>query len=78
MLPEDSKYLQLFKEFAETSKFFSRMVQLVSEESPLTAFCHGDCWANNFLYRYEKSLSGEKKVLEVFLCICTVSLKLIY
>lgn len=69
MLPEDSKYLQLFKEFAETTTFFSRMIRLVSEESALTAFCHGDCWANNFLYRYELMPSGEKKVLEVSLQI---------
>ncbi|XP_037806748.1 uncharacterized protein LOC119600545 [Lucilia sericata] len=73
VLPEDSKYLQLFKEFAETSTFFSRMVRLVSEESALTAFCHGDCWANNFLYRYEKMPNGEKKVLEV----CLVDFQLI-
>lgn len=67
--------MQLFKEFAETSKFFSRMVQLVSEESALTAFCHGDCWANNFLYRYEKSLNEEKKVLEV-IRVCTYEMVL--
>ncbi|KAM7362934.1 uncharacterized protein ACRADG_000038 isoform 2-T2 [Cochliomyia hominivorax] len=73
VLPEDSKYLQLFKEFAETSSFFSRMIRLVSEESALTAFCHGDCWANNFLYRYEVTPNGEKNVLEV----CLVDFQLI-
>lgn len=61
VLPKDSKYLRIFEEFAETTTFFQRMVGMVSEESFLTAFCHGDCWANNFLYRYE----DERKVLEV-------------
>ncbi|XP_073826568.1 uncharacterized protein [Musca autumnalis] len=73
VLPENSKYLQAFKEFAETTKFFQRMVSIVSEESALSAFCHGDCWANNFLYRYETQANGEKKVAEV----CLVDFQLI-
>ncbi|XP_013119514.1 uncharacterized protein LOC106096356 [Stomoxys calcitrans] len=67
VLPEDSKYLQIFKQFAEVTTFFQRMVNMVSEESALSAFCHGDCWTNNFLYRYEPSLGCERKVLEVCL-----------
>ncbi|XP_075145504.1 uncharacterized protein LOC142220317 [Haematobia irritans] len=67
VLPEDSKYLKKFKQFAEASTFFQRMVNMVSEESVLSAFCHGDCWTNNFLYRYGIDANGgcERKVLEV-------------
>lgn len=57
-MPPDSKYLKAFCEFAKSSTFFSRMVNLVSEDSTLTALCHGDCWANNFLYRYKCDVSA--------------------
>lgn len=29
-----------------------RMVDLVRGSSDLSVICHGDCWTNNFLYRY--------------------------
>ncbi|XP_030373641.1 uncharacterized protein LOC115623435 [Scaptodrosophila lebanonensis] len=64
VLPADSKYLHALRDFAESSSFFGQMVHLVSAESPLSAICHGDCWANNFLYRYE---GDHERVLEVAL-----------
>lgn len=64
------------KDFAESGSFFSKMVSLVSTESKLSAICHGDCWANNFLYRYDATKTnqmGDEKVVEV----CLVDFQLI-
>lgn len=67
ILPEDSKYLEAMKKFAGGSTFFSQMVHLVSAESTLSAICHGDCWVNNFLYRYEYTGDNteQKKAVDV-------------
>lgn len=65
VLPADSKYLQAMRNFAESSSFFGHMVELASAKSPLSAICHGDCWANNFLYRYDPE--DHQHVLEVAL-----------
>ncbi|XP_034487244.1 uncharacterized protein LOC117791567 [Drosophila innubila] len=65
VLPADSKYMQALRSFAESSSFFAQMVQLASAESPLSAICHGDCWVNNFLYRYDPE--DRQQVLEVAL-----------
>ncbi|KAH8277123.1 hypothetical protein KR026_005632 [Drosophila bipectinata] len=65
VLPADSKYVAAIRNFAESSSFFGRMVQMASAESPLSAICHGDCWVNNFLYHYNPEDS--QQVLEVAL-----------
>ncbi|EDV91147.1 uncharacterized protein LOC6568254 [Drosophila grimshawi] len=65
VLPADSKYMQAMRTFAEDSSFFGQMVELASAESPLSAICHGDCWVNNFLYRYDPE--DRQRVLEVAL-----------
>ncbi|KAH8367572.1 hypothetical protein KR200_007110 [Drosophila serrata] len=65
VLPPDSKYVLAINNFAESSSFFGRMVQLASAESPLSAICHGDCWVNNFLYHYDPE--DPQRVLEVAL-----------
>ncbi|KAH8291907.1 hypothetical protein KR054_002036 [Drosophila jambulina] len=65
VLPADSKYVSAINNFAESSSFFGRMVQLASAESPLSAICHGDCWVNNFLYHYDPE--DPQRVLEVAL-----------
>uniref|UniRef100_A0A1A9WWV3 CHK domain-containing protein n=1 Tax=Glossina brevipalpis TaxID=37001 RepID=A0A1A9WWV3_9MUSC len=73
VLAENSKYLKALKGFAESSTFFSNMVDMVNEDTNLTALCHGDCWANNFLYRYELDADGQKQLMEV----CLVDFQLI-
>ncbi|XP_060646929.1 uncharacterized protein LOC132784998 [Drosophila nasuta] len=65
VLPADSKYIHALCDFAESSSFFGQMVELASAESPLSAICHGDCWVNNFLYRYDPE--DRQQVLEVAL-----------
>ncbi|TDG39810.1 hypothetical protein AWZ03_013764 [Drosophila navojoa] len=65
VLPADSKYMQAMCKFAKSSSFFSQMVELASAESPLSAICHGDCWVNNFLYKYDPA--DRQRVLEVAL-----------
>lgn len=52
ILPTDSKYVRAMKDFIDSPSFFSEMVRLVHTESQLSAICHGDCWANNFLFKY--------------------------
>lgn len=84
VLPPDSKYLKAFREFAKSTTFFGRMVNLVSEDSTLTALCHGDCWANNFLYRYKCNVppvatnngDDDTKTMEV-VEVCLVDFQLI-
>ncbi|XP_011197098.1 uncharacterized protein LOC105221662 isoform X1 [Zeugodacus cucurbitae] len=69
ILPEDSKYLEALKKFAGCSTFFSQMVHLVSAESTLSAICHGDCWVNNFLYRYEYTGTNTEQKRAVDVCL---------
>uniref|UniRef100_A0A1B0D7X8 CHK kinase-like domain-containing protein n=1 Tax=Phlebotomus papatasi TaxID=29031 RepID=A0A1B0D7X8_PHLPP len=45
-------YVQRLRDFVDTDAFFMRMVDLVRGSSDLSVICHGDCWTNNFLYRY--------------------------
>ncbi|XP_017490721.1 PREDICTED: uncharacterized protein LOC108378927 isoform X1 [Rhagoletis zephyria] len=75
VLPDESKYLDAMRKFAGCSSFFSQMVYLVSTESALSAICHGDCWVNNFLYRYEcvDDITEQKNAVEV----CLVDFQLI-
>ncbi|XP_017849549.1 uncharacterized protein LOC108604541 isoform X2 [Drosophila busckii] len=65
VLPANSKYMQALCSFAESTSFFGQMVELASAESPLSAICHGDCWVNNFLYRYDPD--ERERVMEVAL-----------
>lgn len=45
-------YLEKFKDFCSEDTFFQEMVDLVTPKEPLAVICHGDCWTNNFLFRY--------------------------
>ncbi|CAD6991732.1 uncharacterized protein LOC101461592 [Ceratitis capitata] len=74
-LPEGSKYLDAMKKFVDCSTFFSQMVQLVSAETTLSAICHGDCWVNNFLYRYE--CAGDDVERKKAVDVCLIDFQLI-
>lgn len=50
--PDRDVYLTKFKEFCDEETFFQKMVELVTPQEPLAVICHGDCWTNNFLFRY--------------------------
>ncbi|KAL7288108.1 hypothetical protein TKK_0017893 [Trichogramma kaykai] len=39
-----------FRAFVDEKRFFREMCELVSTQGPLSVFCHGDCWTNNFLF----------------------------
>lgn len=61
VLPKNSKYVESITTFAGSSSFFKRIIELINVESELSVICHGDCWTNNFLYRYNE----EGHVVEV-------------
>ncbi|KAJ0172023.1 hypothetical protein K1T71_011996 [Dendrolimus kikuchii] len=50
--PDGEVYVTKFKEFCNEESFFQMMVELVTPQEPLAVICHGDCWTNNFLFRY--------------------------
>ncbi|XP_004927067.1 uncharacterized protein LOC101737863 [Bombyx mori] len=62
----DSKdqYLDRFKEFCSEETFFKTMVELVEPCEPLGVICHGDCWTNNFLFRYENENIAEMCIVD--------------
>lgn len=37
--------------FLSEDCFFRTMCELTAAQGPLTVFCHGDCWTNNFLFK---------------------------
>ncbi|XP_071448952.1 uncharacterized protein [Hetaerina americana] len=84
--PDSDVYLRRLQEFADDG-FFQRMVDLVSAETaelkdrigsppdsrygiPLV-LCHGDCWTNNIMFRYDHGsvpgVSGSRRITEVCL-----------
>ncbi|GAB0099234.1 uncharacterized protein DMENIID0001_150820 [Sergentomyia squamirostris] len=63
-------YVERLREFVDTDAFFMRMVELVNEPSDLAVICHGDCWTNNFLYRFDT----ERKSVHA---VCLVDFQLI-
>jgi len=49
--------------FLNEDVFFRTMSELVSTQGPLSVFCHGDCWTNNFLFQDEPSSDAEVNLL---------------
>lgn len=60
-LPKNSKYIEKMKNFIDSNTFFNQMIELVTTEGPLSVICHGDCWTNNLLYKYD----DDGNILEV-------------
>ncbi|XP_001866279.2 uncharacterized protein LOC6049544 [Culex quinquefasciatus] len=48
----EKRYLEKFEGFL--ANIFENMVELVGRESKLAVVCHGDCWTNNILFKYDE------------------------
>ncbi|XP_058798163.1 uncharacterized protein LOC131668212 isoform X2 [Phymastichus coffea] len=64
--PSRSEILAKFKDFLGEDKFFRTMCELAAQQGPLTVFCHGDCWTNNFLFKEKTSHDSEAVCLVDF------------
>lgn len=62
-LSPNSTYVEKLEKFVGNNLFFCNMVELVNRETNLSTLCHGDCWTNNFLYKYD----GNNDILETCL-----------
>lgn len=45
-------YLEKFRTFCNEETYFQAMVDHVTPREPLAVISHGDCWTNNFMFRY--------------------------
>lgn len=48
-----------FRDYLSEDSFFSTMCELTSTQGPLSVFCHGDCWTNNFLFKEKDASDSE-------------------
>jgi hypothetical protein len=44
---------------------FSRLLEGTKIRGPMATFSHGDCWNNNYMFRFEKDKDGREVPVEV-------------
>lgn len=61
----DTMYESIMKEFTGPG-FYDRMCRLVSTPGKYSVICHGDCWAPNFLLKYDTtgSVAVDSKMID--------------
>ncbi|XP_075221441.1 uncharacterized protein LOC142324499 [Lycorma delicatula] len=52
---EMADYIEKFKSFVDGDSVFRSMVEMVKPREPLAVLCHGDCWSNNIMFKYNNS-----------------------
>ncbi|XP_033204918.1 uncharacterized protein LOC117165700 [Bombus vancouverensis nearcticus] len=61
----ESKRLEIMEKlraFLNDDVFFRTMSEIAAMQGPLTVFCHGDCWTNNFLFKDDSTNPDEEDV----------------
>lgn len=53
-----------FQAFLSEDTFFRTMCELTAAQGPLSVFCHGDCWTNNFLFRDSTVATTETQAIK--------------
>lgn len=53
-------YMMRLRTFLEGDTAFKTMCDLVQLKSELSVMCHGDCWTNNFLFRYSGATADDR------------------
>lgn len=56
--PDKDLYLEKLKQFC-AEDVFKTMVDVVKPREPMAVIGHGDCWTNNFLFRYAEGEIAE-------------------
>lgn len=59
----ESKRLEIMEKlraFLNDDIFFRTMSEIAAMQGPLTVFCHGDCWTNNFLFKDDSTNPDEE------------------
>ncbi len=44
---------------------YKRLMKAVHHVGDMATFCHGDCWNNNYMFRYETNSEGKEVPVEV-------------
>ncbi|XP_075157004.1 pinkman [Haematobia irritans] len=63
---KDARYWCKLKSYFDQGSFFDLMLNLLdaTKSEPYSVVCHGDCWSNNILFKYEKGKLVDARLLD--------------